>query len=73
MRKRKQNKGHNHVKKPRAFSKGRTRSELMITPVRWTLTKSRYKLVFGHSPQMLTTEVVRMCYPRDMEHVEYNI
>jgi len=45
----------------------------MITPIRETLTKRRYELVFGHSPQMLTTRVVMMLYPRDMEHLGYNI
>ena len=68
-----QNKSYNHVKKSRAFSKGHTGSELMITPIRWMLTKSKYKPVFRHSPQTLTTRVVRMLYPRDMEHIEYNI
>ena len=45
----------------------------MITPNGWMLTKSGNKLVFGHSPQTLTIGVVRMLYPRDMEHIGYNI
>jgi len=68
VRKIMQNKGHNHVKKPRAFSKGRTRSELTITPIRGTLIKTRYKLVFRYSLKTLITKVVRMRYPRDMAH-----
>jgi len=68
-----QNKSYNYVKKPRTFSKGRVRSELMITPIRATLTKSRYKLVFRHSLKTLRTKVVRMCYLGDMKHVRYNI
>ena len=50
MRKRMQNKGYNHVKKPRAFNKGHTRGELTITLIRGMLTKRRYELIFGHSP-----------------------
>ena len=68
-----ENKSHDHVKKPRAFSKGCIRGELMITPIIGTLTKRRYELVFGHSTQAITTEVVRMLYPRDTEHVRYKI
>ena len=56
-------KSHDHVKKTRAFSKGRIGSELTITPNIWTLTKRRNKLVFGPNPQTLTTRVVRMLYP----------
>ena len=37
------------------------------------LTESENHLIFGHSPQMLTTGVVKMHYPRDMEHLRYNI
>ena len=59
--------------KPRAFSKGRTRSELTITPIRRALAKSRNQLVFGHCPQTLKTRVVRMLYLRNMEHLGYNI
>ena len=73
VRKRMQNKSHNYVKKSRAFGKGHIGSELMITPIRWTLTKSRYKLIFGHSLWTLTTGVVRMLYPQNTEHLRYNI
>ena len=73
VRKRMQNKRHDHVKKPRAFIKGHTKSELMITLIRWTLTKSRNELIFRHSLKMITTGVVRMLYPQDTEHIGYNI
>ena len=73
MRKRMQNKSHNHVKKPKAFSKGRTRGELTNTPVRGTLTKRGYELVFGHNPQTFITRVVMMLYLRDMNYLGYNI
>ena len=68
-----QNKSHDHVKKPRAFSKGCTRSELTLTPIRRVLTKRRNKLVFRHSLKMISTGVVSMLYPQDMEHIGYNI
>ena len=73
VRKRVQNKSHHHIHESRTFSKGRTWSKLKIAPIRGMLTKSRNKLVFEHSPQMLTTWVVRMLYPQDMEHIGYNI
>ena len=73
MRKRIQNKSHDHVKKPRAFSKGRTRSALEITLIGWTLRKNGNELVFRHSLKTITIGVVRMLYPRDVEHIGYNI
>ena len=33
----------------------------------------RQKLVFGHSPQMLAIEIIRMRYPRDMQNLGYKI
>ena len=45
----------------------------MITLIRRVLVESRNHLVFGHSPQMLTFGVVRMLYPWDMEHIEYQL
>ena len=33
----------------------------------------RQKLVFGHSPQTLTTRVIKMRYPRDMWYLGYKI
>ena len=68
-----QNKSHNHVNESRTFVKGSTRSELTITLIRRTLTKSIYKLVFRHSFKTLTTRVVEICYPKDTKHVGYNI
>ena len=41
---------------------------MTINPIRRMVTKSRYKLVFRHVLKMFTTRVVRMRYPRDMEH-----
>ena len=67
------NKSHDHVQKPRAFCKAQTVSELMLTPNRRTLTESRHKLVFGHSPQTFTTRVVRKLYPRDTKHIPNNL
>ena len=66
-------KSHDHVKKPGAFCNARTVSELTFTPIGWTLIESRNELVFGHSPQTLKTKVVRMLFPRDMEHLGCNI
>ena len=64
-----QNKRHHHVYECRTFSKGLTRCKLTITPIRRALVESRDHLVFGHSPQMLISGVVRMLYPRNMEHI----
>ena len=63
VRKRVQNKSHYHVHESRTFSKGRTWCKLTITPISGTLAKSRNHLVFGYSPQTLTTGVVKMLYP----------
>ena len=68
-----QNKSHYHVQESRTFSKGRTWYKLMITPIRRALVESRDHLVFGHSPQTLTSGVVRMLYPRDKEHIGYQL
>ena len=73
MRKMMKNKSHNHVHESKTFSKGQTWSTLTIAPINGMLTKSRNHLFFGHSPQTLTTGVVRLLYPRDMEHLRYNI
>ena len=64
-----QNKSHHHVYESRTFSKGLTWCKLKITPIRRALAERRDHLVFGHSPQMLTFGVVRMLYPRNMEHI----
>ena len=74
-----QNKSHHHVHESRTFSKGLTLCKLMITLICGTLTKSRNHLVFRHSPQMLTTGVARMLYPRNIKHIrnklrcDYNV
>ena len=73
VRKRVENKCHDHVQKSRAFCKARIVSELTLTPLRRALTESRFELVFRHSLKTLITREVRMRYPRDMEHIGYNI
>ena len=45
----------------------------MITPIRGTLTKRGYELVFGYNSQTLIIGVVKMLYLWDMEHLRYNI
>ena len=62
-------KGHHHVKKPRAFCKARTISELAFTLLWRSLTKSGFKLILGHSPQTLTTRVVRELYLMNLKHI----
>ena len=58
-------KGHHHVQKLRAFSKGRIVSELALTSLRRTLTESGHELILGHSPQTLTGRIVGKLYPRN--------
>ena len=60
MRERMEYKGHHHVQKSRAFCKARTVSELALTPLGRTLTKSGFEL---------TTRVVRELYPRNPKHI----
>ena len=69
MRERMEYKGHHHVQKPRAFCKARTVSELAFTPLGRMLPKSGFELILGHSPQTLTTRVVRELYPRNLKHI----
>ena len=64
-----QNKSHHHIQESRTFSKGLTWCKLMITPIRRALAESRDHIVYGHSPQTLISRVVRMLYPRNMEHI----
>ena len=64
-----QNKSHHHVHESRTFSKGLTWCKLMITPIRRALAESKNHLIFGHSSQTLTTEVVKMLYPQNMKHI----
>ena len=69
MRKRIEYKGHHHVKKPWAFCKAQAVSELVLTPLQRTLTKSGHKLILGHSPQMLTGRIVKKLYHRNPKHI----
>ena len=71
VRKWMQNKSHHHVHESRTFSKRLTWCKQMLTPSSRVLTKSRHELIPEHSPQMLTTRVVRKLYPRDLKHI-YN-
>ena len=64
-----QNKSHHHVYESRTFRKGLTWCKLMVTPIRRALVESRDYLVFGHSPQTIISEVVRILFPRNMEHI----
>ena len=69
MRERIEYKGHHHVQKPRAFCKVRAVSELALTPLRRTLTKSGHELILGHSPQTLTGRIIGKLYPRNPKHI----
>ena len=62
-------KGYHHVQKLRAFCKGRTVSELVLTLLENTLTKSGFKLILRHSPQTLTTRIVKKLYSRNPKHI----
>ena len=64
-----QNKSHYHVYEFRTFSKGLTWCKLTVTPIKRALAESRDHLIFGHSPQTITSAVVRMLYPQNMEHI----
>ena len=69
MKERIEYKGYHHVQKPWAFRKTQTVSELVLTPLGRMLTKSGFKFILGHSPQMLTTRVVKELYPRNSKHI----
>ena len=71
VRERVENKCHDHVQKPRAFCKAQIISELMLTPLRRALTKSRFEFVFRHSLKTLITRVVRKLYPREIRIMVY--
>ena len=68
-----QNKRHHYVYESKTFSKSRTWCKLMITLIRRALAECKNHLVFGHSPQTLTSEVVRMLYPQNTEHIGYQL
>ena len=61
--------GHHHVQKLRAFCKARAVSELVLTPLRRTLTKSGHELILGYSPQTLIGRIVGKLYPRNPKHI----
>ena len=69
VRERMEYKGHHHVQKPRAFCKGWTISELALTLLGRTPTKSRFELILGHSPQTLITRIVRKFYSGNPKHI----
>ena len=69
VRKWMQNKSHHHVHESRTFSKRSTWCKQTLTPSSRVLTKSRHELIPGHSPQMLTTRIVRKLYPRNPKHI----
>ena len=58
-----------HVYESRTFSKRPTWCKLTITPIRMALTESSHELILGHSPQTLTTRIVRKLYPRDLKYI----
>ena len=64
-----QNKSHHHVHEFRTFHKRSTWCKQTLTPSSRVLTKSKYKLIPKHSPQMLTASIVKKLYLRDTKHI----
>ena len=62
-------KSHHHIYEYRTFSKRPTWCKLTITPIRRALIESSHELILGHSPQRLTTRIVRKLYPRNPKHI----
>ena len=62
-------KSHHHVYESMTFSKRPTWCKLMITLIRKALAKSSHELIIGHSPQTLTTRIVRKLYPKNLKHI----
>ena len=62
-------KSHHHVYKSMTFSKRPIWCKLTIIPIRRVLAKSSHELILGHSPQTLTTRIVRKFYPRNPKHI----
>ena len=62
-------KSHHHIYEPRTFSKRPTWCKLMITLIRRLLVESSHELIIGHSPQTLTTRIVRKLYLRNSKHI----
>ena len=73
MSQRSKSKCHHHVKEPRAFGKAQAWGVLLTTPCGRCLTKTRQKLVSGHSPKTFTTGVVKMRYPQNVQYFRYKI
>ena len=69
VRKWMQNKSHHHVHKYRTFSKRSTWCKQTLTPSSRALTKGRHELIPGHSPQTLTTRIVKKLYPMNPKHI----
>ena len=46
---------------------------LTVTTKKRCLIEERREFVFGHCPQMITTRVVRMRYPRSMQYLGDNL
>ena len=64
-----QNKSHHHIHEFRTFSKRSTWCKKTLTPSSRALTESRHELILGHSPQTLTTKIVRKLYHRNSKHI----
>ena len=64
-----QNKSHHHVHETRTFSKRSTWCKQTLTPSSRVLIESSHELIPRHSPQTLTTRIVRKLYPRDPKHI----
>ena len=64
-----QNKSHHHVRESRTFSKRSTWCKETLTASSRTLIERRHELIPGHSPQTLTTRIVRKLYPKDLKHI----
>ena len=62
-------KSHHHIYESRTFSKRPTWCKLMITLIRRLLVESSHELIIGHSPQTLTTRIVRKLYLRNPKHI----
>ena len=62
-------KSHHHIFEYRTFNKRPTWCKLMITPIRRVLAESSHELILEHSPQTLTTRIVRKLYPRNPKHI----
>ena len=64
-----QNKSYHHVHESRTFSKRSTWCKQTLTRSSRALTESCNELIPRHSPQTLTTRIVRKLYPRDPKHI----